>query len=153
MDFVYLFTSFEGRINRKPYWIATLIMIAVVIVLSIVLAFALGGGGGVLLQIVLLVIIGYPATALMIKRLHDRDRPNFLVAIFWAPSVLTLLGQMAGMTGTMTDVYGTPVFQPNMLGWIINIIGLVIGIWALIELGFLRGTDGPNQHGPDPLQQ
>jgi len=153
MDFGYLFTSFEGRINRKPYWIATLIMIAGVIVLSIVLAFALGGGGGVLLQIVLLVIIGYPATALMIKRLHDRDRPNFLVAIFWAPSVITLLGQMTGITGTMTDVYGTPVFQPNMLGWIINIIGLVIGIWALIELGFLRGTDGPNQHGPDPLQQ
>ncbi len=23
--------------------------------------------------------------------------------------------------------------------------------WVLIECGFLAGTDGPNQYGPDPL--
>jgi uncharacterized membrane protein YhaH (DUF805 family) len=27
----------------------------------------------------------------------------------------------------------------------------IIGIWALIENGFLRGTEGPNRFGPDPL--
>jgi uncharacterized membrane protein YhaH (DUF805 family) len=26
-----------------------------------------------------------------------------------------------------------------------------ISLWLLIELGFLRGTVGPNQYGPDPL--
>jgi len=25
------------------------------------------------------------------------------------------------------------------------------GLWLLIELGFLKGTAGPNQYGPDPL--
>ncbi len=153
MDFGYLFTSFEGRISRKPYWISILIMVAIVIVLSIVLAFVLGGGGGVMLQIAILVVLAYPATALMVKRLHDRDRPSILVAVFWAPSVLSLLGQATGISGTMSDVYGTPVFQPNMLGWIIMGLGLVVGIWALVELGILRGTAGPNQYGPDPLEQ
>ena len=37
------------------------------------------------------------------------------------------------------------------LGWILNLLSLAVGIWALIELGILKGTTGPNQHGPDPL--
>lgn len=31
------------------------------------------------------------------------------------------------------------------------VIILFIAIWALVELGFLRGTIGANQYGPDPL--
>jgi len=38
-------------------------------------------------------------------------------------------------------------------GWWVLIIFLpVIGaLWYLIECGFLRGTDGNNAYGPDPL--
>ena len=39
----------------------------------------------------------------------------------------------------------------STLGMILGLLSLVIGIWALVELGILKGTDGPNQHGPDPL--
>jgi uncharacterized membrane protein YhaH (DUF805 family) len=35
--------------------------------------------------------------------------------------------------------------------WVfINLIPIIGGIWALIEVGCLRGTVGPNQYGPDP---
>jgi uncharacterized membrane protein YhaH (DUF805 family) len=37
---------------------------------------------------------------------------------------------------------------------ITNILGIVVGIFALyllVVLGFLRGTPGPNQYGPDPV--
>lgn len=34
------------------------------------------------------------------------------------------------------------------LVWFIPIIGF---FWTLIECGFLEGTTGPNQYGPDPL--
>jgi uncharacterized membrane protein YhaH (DUF805 family) len=39
-------------------------------------------------------------------------------------------------------------------GWwvLINFIPIVGGLWSLVECGFLKGTDGPNQFGPDPLQ-
>ncbi|MFN4143146.1 DUF805 domain-containing protein [Aestuariivirga sp.] len=39
-------------------------------------------------------------------------------------------------------------------GWwsLIGLIPVIGGLWMLIELGFLRGTDGPNQYGPDPLK-
>jgi len=38
-------------------------------------------------------------------------------------------------------------------GWwvLISFIPIIGGIWALIETGFLEGTSGPNQYGPDPL--
>lgn len=37
-------------------------------------------------------------------------------------------------------------------GWWM-LIGLVpiIGLWAIIEPGFLRGAEGPNQFGNDPI--
>ena len=38
-------------------------------------------------------------------------------------------------------------------GWwmLIAIIPLIGWLWSLIENGFLRGTHGSNQYGPDPL--
>jgi uncharacterized membrane protein YhaH (DUF805 family) len=38
-------------------------------------------------------------------------------------------------------------------GWwiLIGLVPLIGGIWALVETGFLEGTQGPNQYGPDPL--
>ena len=38
-------------------------------------------------------------------------------------------------------------------GWwsLIILVPIIGGLWLLIELGFLKGTDGPNQYGPDPL--
>ncbi|MAD39833.1 MAG: hypothetical protein CMO30_03750 [Tistrella sp.] len=38
-------------------------------------------------------------------------------------------------------------------GWfqLIMLIPLIGWIWLLVEIGFLRGTEGPNRFGPDPL--
>jgi uncharacterized membrane protein YhaH (DUF805 family) len=38
-------------------------------------------------------------------------------------------------------------------GWwlLIGLIPVAGGLWLLVELGFLRGTPGPNRFGPDPL--
>ena len=37
-------------------------------------------------------------------------------------------------------------------GWwmLIGLIPLIGQIWAIVELGFLAGTDGPNAYGPSP---
>ena len=39
-------------------------------------------------------------------------------------------------------------------GWwvLIALIPLIGTIWQFVELGFLKGTDGPNNYGPDPLR-
>jgi uncharacterized membrane protein YhaH (DUF805 family) len=33
----------------------------------------------------------------------------------------------------------------------VQIFATLVSLWALIELGFLRGTVGDNRYGPDPL--
>jgi uncharacterized membrane protein YhaH (DUF805 family) len=41
----------------------------------------------------------------------------------------------------------------NKSGWwvLIALVPVIGGLWYLIECGFLKGTTGPNNYGPDPL--
>jgi uncharacterized membrane protein YhaH (DUF805 family) len=161
-----MFTGFAGRINRAKWWIGTIILAVVGIILYFILAAVFGMGAltdpaqiasmmrtVAILQIVLLAILAYPTTALMMKRLNDRDRPSYFAYIFWAPTVLSVLGGLLGLTMTTMDMGGVAIPTQSGLGWILSIASLAVGIWALIELGILKGTEGPNQHGPDPLAQ
>ena len=38
-------------------------------------------------------------------------------------------------------------------GWwvLLNLVPVIGWLWALIDNGFLRGTDGPNRFGENPL--
>lgn len=49
----------------------------------------------------------------------------------------------AGIAGT-TD-------EPNEIGIALAVINLIVAAWFLVELGFLKGTDGDNDYGPNPL--
>ena len=74
--------------------------------------------------------------AVGIKRLHDRDRPGYLIA---APIVL----------GAIIAVVIAAVYQSAAA--ILPGAGAV-ALLALVPLGFLKGTHGgPNRYGPDPL--
>ena len=159
MDWKWLFFSFEGRANRAKWWLTVLIFIILSAVIWLLILPIFGytiwnvqaDPTATVLSIVITLIFAYPATAVMVKRLHDRNRPTWLAAVLWAPTVLTLLGQLTGVTVTAQDIGGQTMMVPTTFGWIVNLATLVIGIWAIIELGCLRGTAGPNQYGPDPL--
>ena len=32
-----------------------------------------------------------------------------------------------------------------------GVVAFAFSVWLFVELGFLRGTRGPNRFGPDPL--
>lgn len=136
MDWKYLFTGRDGRINRKPYWLGSIVLIVVSIVLQLVLMPVLGP----LVTFVISLPIFFAAFALSIKRGHDRDRPDAYIIAFY----LLLLGfQIVALT--------SDPLNPSMLA---AVLGIPVGIWAivmLIDLGFLRGTRGANRYGPDPL--
>jgi uncharacterized membrane protein YhaH (DUF805 family) len=140
-----LLFSFSGRLNRKPYWLTTLCIVLVLLVVMI-LVLAMGGAGlatgdfsglGVLLIIVVLAYIPllWIGLAISAKRLHDRNKSAWWLVLFYlVPAVLQGIGEQLGTAGI-----------------ILTLAGLGISIWALVEIGFLRGTVGPNQYGPDPL--
>jgi uncharacterized membrane protein YhaH (DUF805 family) len=167
------FTNMNGRIGRQTWWLGTIVMLVVGIILYFILSAVMGTGMAAMMdpqkmlepgfmesymrsaawqQLVSLVLLGYPVTALMSKRLNDRDRPSWLKWLFWAPTVLSTLLGVAGMGYTMTDAGGGLMMPtPSTLMTIVTILSVIIGLWALVELGFLRGTQGDNQHGKDPV--
>ncbi|MDE2383885.1 MAG: DUF805 domain-containing protein [Alphaproteobacteria bacterium] len=129
MDWKYLLTSFEGRINRKPYWIAALAVGIVSTVVFYVVGMLFGtftptdvpGNydmhfspiGWVLMAIMYIALIWF-GLALAIKRLHDRNRSGWFYLLMLVP---------------------------------------LVNIWVAIEILFLRGTEGANTYGPDPLAE
>jgi uncharacterized membrane protein YhaH (DUF805 family) len=84
--------------------------------------------------------------ALTVKRLHDRDRTGWwIAAIYLAILVAILLGiatlmQPEGQREPLNTVAVGVVF-----------LAACLPIWLFIEIGFFRGTQGPNRFGPDPL--
>jgi uncharacterized membrane protein YhaH (DUF805 family) len=133
----YLF-QLHGRLNRARYWLAVLIYLVAMLV-SVALGFALGIVG---MAISIIVYIAVVVSSILIGRLrlHDRDKSAWWLVVFYlGPTILSTAGQ-----GFRSE--GSP-----MLAIILNLCAFAVSIWALVELGFLRGTAGPNRFGPDPL--
>lgn len=171
-----LYTTTEGRVGRQQFWIGALILVAINIVISL-LIFPLIGLGmpnialltttsdsvaisaaleaairtSAWASLVLYVIMAYPYYALSIKRRHDKDNAGLDVLIYLGLTFVMLLLQALGLGMTMTDMGGIMVPTPSMLLSIIGIVLGLYGLYLLVVLGFLKGTTGPNQFGPDPL--
>ena len=159
MDLMNLYTSFDGRIRRGQWWLGVVILFVAALILSAILG-ALFGGGFFGRLLTLLVSLGllYPALALATKRLADRGKPPMpRLALFYGPGVLVLLldtfrigyrpmGQMPGMDG----LPGGEMMVPGALPSVVGLLALIAGIWALVELGFLKGDSDTNAYGPPP---
>jgi uncharacterized membrane protein YhaH (DUF805 family) len=145
MDFGYLFTSFDGRINRKPYWMGVVVMIVLSLVITLLIGLIIGmqGRAFMILMFVVQLVLLFPSAALMVKRFHDRNRPGWFAAIILVPLILQGLTNILGITG---DPLNQGMLDYLFAAWI-----FIVGIWFFVELGCLRGTAGPNVYGPDPL--
>lgn len=118
MDWRYLLTSFEGRINRAKFWAGVGILVAAGIVATLIdlmLGIQIGGdqGIGVISLIVSLVSI-YLALAIYAKRWHDRDKSGWWSLIMLVPIVgpIWLLVECGILEGTK----GPNRFGPDPLG-------------------------------------
>lgn len=154
-----LFTNFEGRISRRRYWIgvAILFLAALVwaLVVDLVLDATLGSYGQVVrwTNFLAFLVVLYPALALAITRLHDRNKRAFpWAAIFFGPTLLVQFMQASGIGYTETVFQQTIRMTPSPLGGAVSFVATATAVWGLIELGFLRGTRGSNDHGPDPRE-
>lgn len=148
-----LFTDARGRIRRKTWWKGFLIIVVVSLLVGAVLSpllLALGLLGRVLLFAVSLVFL-YGMVMLGSKRLHDRNKDAMpRLALFYAPTVLSQLLQTLGIGWQAMEVAGRTVMVPGLIGGIVLWVSMAFALWALIELGFLRGGTGSNRFGEDP---
>src|SRR5216683_1191599 len=120
-----LLFGFQGRTNRAKFW---LVALALLVIEFIVLG-VLGGSAAM------------------------SDDPQQALASLGPVAGIVLV--IFGLAVTwITIAVGIKRFHDrNKSGvWILIIFVPVIGgLWYLIECGFLRGTPGPNDYGPDPL--
>jgi uncharacterized membrane protein YhaH (DUF805 family) len=139
MNWVYLFTSVEGRISRQPFWIACAALAAAE-VLGQWLAQQIEGDR---LGIVVDLAFTYPEFTLAVKRANDRNVPTYVIGVFFGVAVVINFFMLMGWAGQAGDQ--NPVFVVVMYAWAVFALALIV------ELGFRRGTVGPNRFGPDPL--
>jgi uncharacterized membrane protein YhaH (DUF805 family) len=149
----YLF-SFEGRINRAKIWLAALVWFAAIysfmtIFNWVMLGILLASGNHshsvsswtmppvfYLARSPLLIIFVWLLAAITIKRLHDRGKSGWWIALFLiAPRPLDRLSDWLD--------YGP-------LAALVSALDIGLSVWCFVELFCLRGKKGPNRFGPDP---
>jgi uncharacterized membrane protein YhaH (DUF805 family) len=156
MSIVQALFGFSGRLNRKPYWIWGIVLAIAAVVIAGAVGASLYASGQAATQqqfmvsafpwlMAFAVILSYPSAALLAKRLHDRNKPGWLAALLIVPMLLANwldpdFSGGASQGGSIQAVYTAA-----------SIVTLVVAIWFLIELGFMRGTAGDNKYGADPL--
>jgi uncharacterized membrane protein YhaH (DUF805 family) len=140
MDWAFLYTSFEGRISRQTFWIAVAILSVIELTVNLIAEQLQADRLSAIIDLALV----YPEFAVALKRAHDRNMPIlFLIAFFIGNAILDFLTvvQMAIVDG-----------QPTAPAILISVPFTILFFFLLVELGFRKGVDGPNQYGPDPLE-
>jgi uncharacterized membrane protein YhaH (DUF805 family) len=143
--FEFLFGA-SGRIGRAKYWRSVLIYIGGGLMTSVILFTAAGIAAPLLVVMVVVVLLpwllwGFSFTT---KRLHDRDKSAWWLVVFYlVPGVLGQLANAAWSGGATGAALHT----------LLALAGFALSIWGFVEIGCLRGTEGPNGYGPDPLLQ
>ena len=130
MDLMKLLFSFDGRIRRTHYWLA---------------AIGIGVAGNVLVSLIM-TFTGMSSALLA----HAEGAPAF------GPSLL--VGAPLVVVVIAVELWASLALQVKRWHdrdkswfWIfIAFIPIVGFIWALVECGFLDGTQGPNRFGPSP---
>jgi uncharacterized membrane protein YhaH (DUF805 family) len=151
MDWDFFF-GFAGRINRARYWRVMLLNFVCLMIFMIVVPLSIGGSfydadpkWAKPLTLALLagtmgpvfIISTWCFAAISIKRLHDRDKSGWWMAVFFiVPSLL----------GKLSDRLDAPT-----LAFILSGIGLGLSVWCFVEIFCLKGSKGPNRFGSDPL--
>ncbi len=139
----------QGRLNRAQLWGAYAIYVGVALLIVLVAYGIVAGNRGrdptpALSVVFVAVFVAFlvSSVSVTVKRLHDRDRSGgWWWLMVFAPAVLSEIGAALAKQGPQ----GQPVAILFMLG------SLILSIWAFIELFCLRGTNGANRYGPDPL--
>ncbi|WP_439573435.1 DUF805 domain-containing protein [Phreatobacter sp.] len=147
MDLQYIFLNGDGRIHRQDFWIGLVILIVANVVGGFVaglIGWIIAGvvGGAILSGLVGLALV-VPAYFLLIKRSNDRCHPQTYVQALVAISLAYQLKNM---------VIPVQLDSISLLSVLFTLAVGLAGLWALIDLGFMRGTVGPNTYGPDPLE-
>lgn len=90
---------------------------------------------------------------------------RYALPVFIAGVIITVIDGLIGLGGILAGVFQLAILWPSLAvyakrwhdrdksGWwtLIILVPVIGGIWMLVECGFLKGTDGANRFGDDPV--
>jgi uncharacterized membrane protein YhaH (DUF805 family) len=123
--------SFSGRINRQRWWLWLIALLVVEYIIIFIVSALLGVNS--------MAGINANDSAAMSGAVYKAMIPAIIIGLIFLYPTLA--------------IYTKRWHDRGKSGWwtLIVLVPIIGGIWALIEQGFLRGTSGANQFGPDPL--
>ncbi|MBD1564612.1 DUF805 domain-containing protein [Vibrio sp. SA48] len=134
-----LLFSFQGRIGRKTFWLWNVTYYALIIGFATVANKIFPNIAYLILPVFLLIVL-IPDLAITAKRWHDRNK-----SVWWLVlNVPLVLGRMTMPIGN-ADVAA----QAGMMEALVSLVALVCGVWILVECGFMKGSVGNNDYGPE----
>lgn len=125
--------SFHGRLNRKGFWIGFGINFAFLFIFA---NFILNLTAFSWISVIPLTLSAYSLSAVIVKRLHDRNRSGKALLMVGMP-ILCYLASLAAQ-GTMAWLLG--IMMPMFIGTIL-----------LMEWGVFAGNPETNQYGEKGL--
>lgn len=121
----FLFLSPKGRIERRAFVIGVIVLVAI---LALFQWRAVGTWWHVTVGWVFYPAWVYAAACVLAKRLHDRGRSGW-----WAAGILIGFNFVWPWPDTL-----------------ISLLALIVVAWGAVELGWMKGEEGTNRHGPPP---
>jgi uncharacterized membrane protein YhaH (DUF805 family) len=156
MKWIYFFGSFDGRIGRKTFWRTSIAILAAELVAGFVGALIIAllsedweaKAGDRWIDAVFLIFL-YPKFIIDVKRGHDRNISTWAIGVFYAALAADyFLVEFGWLTDLPNQNMTSSV---NVVSFIVVILLGFFALSFLVELGFRKGTMGPNRYGPDPL--
>jgi len=150
MDWNDYFFSFEGRAPRWEYWLFVGISLGYTLLALIIILTIQGWSPAAFARLtpimfVLTLPLYWPGLAIAVRRLHDRNKSDEWAWFFLGTPLFGNL--ISWLAQPLPAILSVSVYPLLLLQLAIQVVSL----WALVELGFLRGTIGDNRFGPDPL--
>ena len=151
-----IFFAFSGRMDRKAYWTASVAIAAAGLAFAALLTDLATGhpfSRNVWMRsadsfsiwfpvwVAYFGLIAWPASAIAIKRLHDRNRPAWIWYGYFALS----------MIASLIPARENPQAELSQASEFALTVYFFASAYIFVELGILRGTAGVNRFGVDPL--
>jgi uncharacterized membrane protein YhaH (DUF805 family) len=145
----------SGRISRSQYWLRFFVPVLVIGLILGVLKLANGEVGTnrgpvstitVIFQLILL----WPGIAILIKRIHDRNKSGWLIWALYGPVIVAIIFTVAAIIAFFASGVSA-AWGLGIVAAVFWIAVFAVSIWFFIEFGCLRGTIGANRYGPDPV--
>ncbi|HXK54055.1 MAG TPA: DUF805 domain-containing protein [Hyphomicrobiales bacterium] len=156
MNSIRAFLTSGERITRRQFWLAHLFILGATVCFSLIAGLFIGvlstlpglailkaWGPAIIGGTVGLIALG-AEMIVAIKRMHDRGASGL-----WVIGVMiAAFGANMVIGGQLVHSGANPI-TPLTVG--LTVFTTIMGGWLILELGFLRGTEGENRFGGDPL--